>query len=195
MRRTLAGGLTAVLLLLLSLPAGAAGTGGIEVSPIPGVKDGRQITAFHVELPRKGSRQVEFAVRNVVKEPRSARIYVAAATRSGKSFDVGAAGSSPYASYPDQTVTLKAGELRRERFTIGLDRRLERPEGTVLAAVVVEVSSGSLVQRAATLIYLKPQKPWSIPAVSVVAAGLVLLVGFGVISARQRERIPPEFRD
>ena len=191
MKRWAAAALLVVLGATAS-PATAAGTGGIEVTPIPGVVEGRQVTAYHVELPRKGDRTVEFALRNVTKAPRTARLYVAGATRGTSAFDVGAAGSTPYVRYPDQQLTLEPGELRRERFTLVAPEEL--PDSEVLAAVVVEVSTGSLVQRAATLIYLEPEKPWDVPVVALVAGALVILLGAAVISVRQRERIPPEFQ-
>ncbi len=56
-------------LLLLAVPAGAAGTGGVEVTPLPGIVDGKQVTAFHVRMPRSGTSEVPFALRNLTGEP------------------------------------------------------------------------------------------------------------------------------
>lgn len=199
-----AAGLAAVLFLLLGLPlslllvtaapATAAGTGGIEVTPVPAVSHGRQVTAFHVHLPRRGTSDVAMTLRNVTKSPRTGRVYVASATPDGNTYDIGGAGSTPYVRFPDATVTLAAGEVRKTHFSIGLRGR-HRPGRTVYAAVVVEVGGGSLVQRAATLIYLEPQKPLDLPLIGVIGVGLVVLMGAAVITARSHERVPPGFFD
>lgn len=183
----------AVIGLSAASPALAAGTGGIEVTPLATGKNGRAATAFHVDLHRKGSTKVSFALRNVADAPRTGRIYVAEAHRAaGGQYDVGSAGSSPYVSYRDQQVSLRAGEVRRETFTVARGSR-PMPKNRVYAAVVVEVANGAVVQRAATLIYLEPQKPFDLPIVAVIGVALVLVMGAAVVSARSHERVPPGF--
>lgn len=180
--------------VLPAVPVGAAGTGGIEVTPLPAVVDGKQVTAFHVELPGAGPDDVEFLLRNVADGQRAATVYAARATRSADgSFDVGDAGSSPYVSYAKRSVTLGKGEQRPQSF------RVERPKGKqpsqqVFAAIVVEVGDGSVIQRAATLVYLDPgrQLPVPLPLLLVAVAGALLaLAGAGValVTRRRRRRL------
>jgi hypothetical protein len=185
----------AVLLVVLAgvTPASAAGTGGIEVTPIPGVVDGHQVTAFHVKVPSRGGSAVPFALRNTTNAGASARLYAAAATSDGHGgFSLGAAGSSPYVSMSDTTVTLKARELRRSDFRVhaGPDGR---PGGTQYAAVVVEVRDGAVVKQAATLIYLQAGRTVPLPLLIVVlAVALLVIAATGVLALRRlRPRVTP----
>lgn len=162
----------------------AAGTGGIEISPYPGVVNGKQVTAFHVTVPRRGSRTVRYSLRNTTSGPKTAHLYSASASRNGKSFAIGDAGSSHYIEFPDRTVTLKGNETLLSDFTV---------HGTVkdgaLGAVVVEVTNGSVTQRAATLVYLTPGPVLPLPVLLVlIAVGLLLLAGGGVFFTRRRRR-------
>ncbi len=177
-----------LLVLATAAPAAAAGTGGIEVTPIPGVVDGRQVTAFRVALPGDGTKPVEFALRNITDQPRSARVYAAAARPDGQGgFTVGDAGSSQYVSLDDRTVQLSPQEVQVETFdVIAAD---ERPTERVYAAVVVEVQQGAIVQRAATLVYIAPGRALSLPVLVVLAAaGLLALAGLGVLVVAVRRR-------
>lgn len=182
--RTAVAVLVAALTALSTAPAAhAAGTGGVELSPYPGVVDGKQVTAFHVTVPRGGgSTSVRYALRNTTTSTRSARLYAASAQRSGSSWAVGDAGSSPYLDFPDRRVTLRAGEVQLASF---------RVEGAVdrdaFGALVVEVANGSVTQRAATMVYLKPGRRVPLPVLLVGVAVLLLLVaGGGVALARRR---------
>lgn len=160
-----------VLLLALVLPASAAGTGGISVTPIPAVKDGKPVTSFRVDLPRDGTKQVPFTVRNVEDEPRSARLYVAPVTETDGGFALGQAGASEYVSMPDEVVTLQPGEEREKSFTVtGSDE----PDELVHAAVVVEVTNGAVTTQASTLIYLEPSDRVSLPLLLVALAVLLI---------------------
>lgn len=181
--------------LLMTGPARGAGTGGIEVTPLPAMVDGEQVTAFRVELPAYGSKEVSFLLRNVEEGERTARLYAARATQSADgSFDVGDPGSSAVVSYPTQVVTLAEGEQRVERFTV------ERPEGDqpselTYSAIVVEVSNGAIVQRAATLVYVQPgrQLPAPLPVLIVlVAAALIGAVAVGLALVARRRRSAPD---
>ena len=160
--------------VLLAGPAHGAGTGGIEVTPVPGVVDGKQVTAFHVTLPTTGTTQQRFALRNITTEERAARIYAASARRDGKGgFSIGDPGSSPYVRLPDRTVTLQPAEVRAETFDVVAPSK-DRPGEETYAAVVLEVQRGSIVQRAATLVYVAPGEKSSAPPWLLVVAGSLL---------------------
>lgn len=149
--RSLAGLLLA-LLLALFLPAGAAGaagTGGIDVSPYPGVLDGKQVTAFHPDVPARGSSTVRYALHNTTDSTASARISAARADRdSAGRFTLEQAGSSGYLEFPDQHVTLTAHEVRIVSLTVH-PSKAGRPTGTVYGALGIEVRNGAIVQQAA----------------------------------------------
>lgn len=176
--------------LLAAAPAAlAAGTGGIELTPIPGLVDGRQVTAFHVDVPTSGQRTVPFALRNVAKGPRTARLYAASADSDGHgSFVIGGAGSARTIRLPERTVRLNRGEIRAGSFIVLPDKHAH---GTRYAAVVLEVQQGAIVQRAATLVYLQAGKGLSLPRVLVAVAG-VFLAGIALallfVVLRQRRR-------
>ncbi len=173
-----------VLLLTPAGPAGAAGTGGIEVTPIPGIVDGKQVTAFDVDADGQ-PHDVAYALRNITSTPKTARLYAASATRQPDGgFTVGDAGSSPFLVLPDENVTLNPGAFLRRTFRL----RGEVQELTY-GAVVVEVRNGSVVTRAATLVYLRPGRSVSIPlALGLLAGVLVLSAGFAVVLVRRRRR-------
>ena len=180
--------------LLGGTGARAAGTGGIEVTPVPGVVDGKQVTAFRAELPESGTTQVRFALRNITKEPRSARVYAASARADGQGgFAIGDAGSSPHVRLEDRTVRLAANETRAETFDV-LAPGDDRPDGTVHAAVVIEVKQGAVVQRAATLVYLEPgdsppRSRWVAWVAGAVLAAVIL--GWLLVRRRRRHRAEP----
>lgn len=184
-RRAAAGALA--LVLVGAVPASAAGTGGIEVSPYPGVVDGHQVTAFHAEVPRRGSGTLAWSLRNTTGETRSGRLYAASATPDGHGgWVIGDAGSTPYLDFPAREVTLKPHEIRVAELRVH-----GRVDGTQHAALVVEVRNGSVLARAATLVYLEPGPTLPLPRAAVVVAVLVLLgAGAGVAAARRRPATP-----
>ncbi|MCW2587346.1 MAG: hypothetical protein JWN55_2862 [Frankiales bacterium] len=178
-----------VVLGLLAPWASAAGTGGIEVTPVPSLRNGKPVTTFTVEVPTRGSSKVAYTVRNVEKVTRSARVYAAEVTKHDGNFVLGAPGSSPYVAMADRTVTLKAGEIQPGTFTVKSGPG--RPKGQAYAAIVVEVRNGSVVQRANTLVYLKPGREIPLPVLVVLVAVAVLgLAGiaFLVVFRRRRTR-------
>lgn len=191
LRAALTGLAVSLTALVVATPAGAAGTGGIEVTPLPAVVDGEQVTAFRVELPGSGEDEVPFLLRNVEDGERSATVYAARASRSPDgSYAVGDAGSSPYVSYERREVTLAEGEQREESFVL---RRPEgdSPSGEQYAAIVIEVGNGSVVQRAATLVYIDPGTalPVSLPVLVVlvaVALALAAAAAWAVVARRRR---------
>ena len=75
LRAAVVGVLAALLALSATAPSRAAGTGGVEISPYPGVVDGKQVTAFHVTVPRsEGSTSVRYSLRNTTTAQKSARL-------------------------------------------------------------------------------------------------------------------------
>lgn len=164
-----------------SAPALAAGTGGIVVTPLG---EGNP-TSFRVEVPSRGDLEVPFVVSNVVEEPRSARLYAAAVERQGESFAVGDPGSSRWVELADQQVTLEAGEVRDLAFTV---RGGDLPDGEVLAAVVVEVQNGAVVQRASTLVRLSEGRTVPLPLLLVVVAVVLLLTAAAAVAESARRR-------
>ena len=173
-----------VLLLWLAIPASAAGTGGIEISPYPGVVNGKQVTAFRATLPRDGSsRSVKYSLRNTTSSPRTAKLYAASATRSAQGeFTVGDAGSSPYLSFASQTVTLPGGASRVASF-----QAHGKLKDKAYAALVVEVTQGAVTQRAATIVYLSPGPVIPVPVLlGIGAAVLIAAVGVGLWLVRRR---------
>ena len=175
------------LLTALALPAGAAGTGGIEVTPVPSQRDGKPVTVFRVELPSDGSVRVPYTVRNVEDGPRQARVYAARVTRDGDAFSLDDPGSSPYVEMPDRTVELAAGELLEETFEVRAPRG-DRPADQQYAAVVVEVRNGAVVQRASTLVYLSAGRSVPLPLLVVLVAVGVLTTAAAAVAVTVRRR-------
>lgn len=177
------------VLALAPGPADAAGTGGIEVTPLPGVVDGKQVTAFHVQVGRSGER-VQFALRNLTDNTRYAKLYVARATRAADgSYDVAGPDSTSVVAMRTEEVALppRAFQERSFRAAGGLER-------DAYAAVVVEVRNGSVVTRAATLVYLSPDGDLPIPLLlGVGAAAVALAAGTGVVLVtRRRGKAEPD---
>ncbi len=166
----------------------AAGTGGIEVTPVPSLRNGKAVTTFTVQLPPSGSRQVPYTLRNIDAVPRTARVFAAKVTLSDGNYALGPPGSSPYVSSTDRTVTLAPREVKQETFTVAA----RTPPGEVVyAAIVVEVRNGSVVQNAATLITLRPaaRRIVGLPTGVIVAALVVLvLAALGVLLVVLRRR-------
>lgn len=180
--------LVVALLAVPTPPALAAGTGGIEVTPVPSQVDGKAVTVFRIEVPREGSVSVPYLLSNVEDGPRTARVYVAQVREVDGNFSLDDAGSSPYVSMEDRSVTLQPEEVREEAFRVapGPDGP---PDDEAYAAVVVEVRNGSVVQRANTLIYLSPAPRVPLPAlILIIAVGLIAVVGAGVAVTVRRRR-------
>ena len=178
-----------VVLLVVPVPlALAAGTGGIEVTPVPSKVDGKAVTVFRVEVPRDGSVSVPYLLSNVEDGPRTARVYVARVRKVDGNFSLDDEGSSPYVSMEDRSVTLEAEEVREEAFRVapGPDGP---PDDEAYAAVVVEVRNGSVVQRANTLIYLTGEPRVPLPLLILIVAVLLIgVVGAGVAVTVRRRR-------
>ena len=177
-----------VLLLLFAAPAGAVGTGGVDINPYPGVVNGKQVTAFRALVPSRGATKVEYSLRNTTAKPASARLFAASSVRTTGKFTIGTAGSSPYIDFPDRTVVLQPNETRVESFEVhpGPDGR---PQDDAYGAIVVEVKNGSIVQQAAVVVYLERGRTVPLPVILVVAAVAVLsLAALGFLLALRRRR-------
>jgi len=175
--------------VLMPVPAQAAGTGGIEVTPLTGGSADRPASAFHVRFPDSGQATAKFLLRNVTNKTVSGRLYAASAERDATgSFAIGSAGSSPYVDLPDRELTLRPGARQTLSFVI---RSIsgKQPTSERYAAIVVSVSRGTIVERAATLVYLAPATsgpPVISIAIAALAAGLVFGVGAAVVKVGRR---------
>jgi len=150
------------------------------------VVNGHQVTAFHVKVPSRGSVTVRYSLRNTTGAAVKGRLYAASARRTGSTWAIGGAGSSPYVGLADQQVLLAPHEIRLASFTV------EGPAGKH-AAVVIEVSQGSVVTRAATLVYLEKGRTVPLPVLLVGIAVLLLLgVGLALVWQRRRPVTPAE---
>jgi hypothetical protein len=173
-------GLLLVAALALPAPAHAAGTGGIEVSPYPAIVDGHQVTAFHVKVPSRGSVSVRYSLRNTTAAPVRGHLYAASASPDGHGgWTIGGAGSSTYLDLADQQVTLAAHQTQLASFGV------DGPSGKH-AAVVIEVKQGSIVTRAATLVYLEHGRTVPLPLLLVGIAVLLLLAAAGALAWQRR---------
>ncbi len=171
----------AALSLTLAGPAGAAGTGEVEVVPADGG------SAFHLS-PSQDS--ISFELVNLADSPRPARIYAASATRSdGGGIGVGALGSAPWLQLPETQVMLAPKQTRT--FTAPLDTALLPVGREQLGAVVLEAVQGSVTVRVATLVTVPGRTPSAVPLPTLVvgvAVVLLAVVGLLLLVARRRRR-------
>ncbi|MFP5218335.1 MAG: hypothetical protein ACLGIG_01165 [Actinomycetes bacterium] len=182
--------LVVLLPLLVTAPARAAGTGGIEVTPLTEPVDGAAPTSFRVDVPSDGTERVPFLVRNVDDQPRSARLFVAPVRRDGDSFALGEPDASEWVEYEARDVTLQPGESQEHALVV---RGGKLPDDEVLAAVVVQVRSGSVVQRASTLIYLDEGRRVPLPLLVVLVAVLLAVaaaIAWSFVVRRRRPEAP-----
>lgn len=159
----------------------AAGTGGIALSPAQSGGAG-VVTAFHVAL-RAGQTTVEhFLLRNLTDRTAMVSLYAASASRGGSgAWSIGGPGSAPWIGIPTQPVRLRAHQSRWYSFRV-TRAAAPRGRGLTYGAVVLSQGSGTVVERAATLVYLDRLGPSTLPrallpivfAVALVAAGFLL---------------------
>lgn len=172
MKRLLAALAVPAAVLLVAPAAGAAGVGGVELTPPSG-------SSFTVTARAGQTVTQDFTLRNVGTAPATVRLYAADASQVDGGWSVGAAGSAPWLHLPDQTVTLAAGE--HKAMSVRVDG------GAHTGAIVVEQAQGTVVQRAATLVRLTPPPVVPVPLLlAAAAAGLVLAAGAGVGAAARR---------
>lgn len=173
----------AFCLLGTALPAGAAGTGDVEL--VPASRDGEPQTSFRVS---PGDDAIRFELINLADEPRSVRLYAASANRGeGGGIGVGSEGSAPWLDLPDEQITLEPREARS--FEAGLEGR-QLPEGKEqLGAVVLEAPQGAITVRVATLVTVEGRPGLPLPLWAVALALIALaLAAFGFWVARRRVR-------
>lgn len=171
----------ALCLLCTALPAGAAGTGDVEL--VPAGRDGQPQTSFRIA---PGDDALRFELINLADEPRSVRLYGASANRGeGGGIGVGSEGSAPWLDLPDEQITLGPREARS--FEAGLEGR-QLPEGREqLGAVVLEAPQGAITVRVATLVTVDGRPALPLPLWVVALAVIALaLAAFGFWVARRR---------
>lgn len=170
---------TVVALAATTGPAHAAGVGGVEVTPPDG-------TSFRVSAADGETARQSFTLRNVTDVPATVRLYGAAAEQPAGSdaWSVAGAVSADWLGLPDQRVTLAAGESREMSFTV----RFGEQDRT--GAVVLELGDGTVVQRAATLVYAETAAPLPVPLLlAALAVGLVAVAAAAwSVAARGRPR-------
>lgn len=179
------GVLAGLLLLVLSsaLPVGAAGTGDVEL--VPASRNGEPQTSFTVSPDDDG---IRFDLVNLVDEPRTVRMYAAAADRSGGGgIGVGSEGSAPWLDLPDAEITLAPGETRPFEADVLADELVEGREQ--LGAVVLEAEQAAVTVRVATLVTVAPRAALPLPLWAVALAVIALaLAAFGLWVAWRRRR-------
>lgn len=163
-----------------AVPAGAAGTGDVEL--VPASRDGQAQTSFRVQA---GDDAIRFDLVNLADEPRTARLYAASADRSsGGGVGVGAVGSAPWLGVPDGEITLAARESRT--ITAPLDAGAVAEGRQKLGAVVLEAPQGAVTVRVATLVTVEPRPAIPLPLWALALAVIcLLLVAFGLAVARR----------
>lgn len=184
MRR--AAGLLALLILpviALAAPAGAAGTGDVEL--VPAARDGQVQTSFRV---RPSDDSLSFQLINLAKQPRTVQLYAASADRSkGGGIGIGAVGSAPWLDLPEGSITLKPEEARS--ITVPLRTKGLAEKREQLGAIVLEAPQGAVTVRVATLVTVEPRGVLPLPLWAVGLAVVCLaLASFGLWLAWRRRR-------
>ncbi|MGB8650468.1 MAG: hypothetical protein WCD35_07375, partial [Mycobacteriales bacterium] len=114
--------------------------------------------------------------------------YAAQALPDGHgSWTIGEAGSSPYLSLKEQQLSLAPHDIRFATFTVHAGPH-GRPSGKAYGAVVIEVRRGSVVQRAATLVYLRRGRTVPLPLLLVIVAVAVLVAAGAAVAVASRRR-------
>ena len=167
-------------------PAWAAGTGGIELNPVPAVTSaGQPVTAFRLSLRPGGVAHQQMLLRNGQAADASARIYAASATASPSGeYSIGGPGTAPWIGLQPFTVSLQPGQQQTVAFTV------HRPPAGVSGALVVEVAKGSITQRAATLVLVTREGADPTLPLALVVLAAALLVGSAALVYRQRGHHP-----
>lgn len=167
----------AAVACLLTVPAPtalAAGVGTLELLPLEG-------SAFHLTVSGRPVQQ-QFTLRNIGTKPTSGVLYAAAARRTDSGgWSVSGDGSATWIKLPRQTVSLTPGQSKALTFTVDA----ERPR---TGAVVLEQAGGSVVQRAATLVYVKKSRVITLPRALVLLAIVLLTAAGGAVLVVRRQR-------
>lgn len=165
-----------------ALPAGAAGTGDVEL--VPAGRDGVAQTSFVVA---PGDDEIRFQLVNLADAPRDIRLYGASADRSdGGGIGIGTDGSAPWLELPDEQITLGPGETRSFSAPVAAGQ----PEQ--LGAVVLEAPQGAVTVRVATLVTVQARGALPLPLWAVALAVIALsLAVFGLWVTWRRSRRQP----
>jgi hypothetical protein len=156
--------------------ASAAGTGGVDLAPADGQ------SAFHVPLRYGEHATVRFVLRNLRGRPVSAEVYAASATPDGGSYSIGGVSSAPWLSLPATSVQLGAHASRTMSFTVRRETPSSAP--TSYGAIVLQVAHGTIIERAATLVYLQRRGADMVQRIllpALAAALLIAAIGVGLV--------------
>src|SRR3954471_11324895 len=174
-----AAGAAVAMVVGAATPVGAAGTGGVELTPVAPT-DG---TAFHVVASAGHPGVLAFELRNISGAPAEAHLYPAAVSRTGTAYSVSSSGTASWIALPDQIVHLDAGESRH--FEASVDSAAAPPGQVVYGAVVQEnLGDVAVRRRVATLVYLTrherggPPTPlaWLVLATMLLGAAALAVV-------------------
>jgi hypothetical protein len=80
-------------------------------------------------------------------------------------------------------VELAPREVRHSSFAVS-----GPVHGTEYRAIVVEVQRGTITERAATVVYLKPGRRVPVPVVLAIVAAVLLVVAAGALVVVRRRR-------
>lgn len=170
--------------------AQAGATSGVSLSPVPAFDDeGRRQTVFRISLTPEGEERARFTVSNLTEQVQQARVYVASAEQGpGGGYDVGGPASARHLKMETQDLTLQPRETRMLEF-IALAGTLEAGTSTT-DAIVLEQESGSVVERAASLVYLKVERGLPVVPLALVvfAAACITAVAAGVWRTQRAQR-------
>lgn len=166
-----------------ALPAGAAGTGDVEL--VPAGRDGVPQTSFVVA---PGDDAIRFQLVNLADAPRDIRLYGASADRGeGGGIGIGTEGSAPWLELPDEQITLGPGETRSFTAPVAAGQ----PEQ--LGAVVLEAPQGAVTVRVATLVTVQARSALPLPLWAVALAVIALsLAVFGLWVTWRGSRRQPD---
>ena len=166
--------------------AWAAGTGGIELTPLPAFDaGGHLITAFHVSLPAGGVAHEHFELRNLNDVTHTEQLYAAAAATNGHGgYTIGGPGSAGWIGLADQSVTL--GPHAAKLFSFDVHRH-GTPVGPLVYGAIVQVDiTTSVVRRVAVLVYLSEPGPGRVVPIALAVLAALVLLGAAALVARSR---------
>lgn len=176
------------ILTLGASPAGAGATSGVLLTPVPAFDDeGRRQTTFRLTLAPQGEARAKFTVTNLTAGVQRARVYVASAQQGrGGEYDVGGPASARHLQMPTEELTLAPRETRSVEFRAQAGSL--KAGAATTDAVVLEQESGAVVERAASLVYLRVERgvPVVPLALTLFAATCILGVSAGLWKARRR---------
>lgn len=182
---------TAATMWLGCASALAAGTAGVDLSPAQ-LTGGGVVTAFHVSLRAGQTSEQHFLLRNLTGHPAAVQLYGAAAYHAKNgAWSIGGPNSAPWIGIRLQSVRLRAHQSRWYSFRV-VRAAAPRGRGLVYAAVVLSSGSGTIVERAATLVYLDRLGPSTLPrALLPIVLAMILVAAGALVHARRRRQGVP----